>query len=142
MAGTVVAQIADVEVDTSTGQVLVKKVTVGHDCGLIVNPDGLRNQIEGNVIQGSSRALMEEVNFDSAGVKNLNWNTYPIIRFHEVPDIDIVLIDRRELPPMGGGEASSIATGAAIGNAIFDATGARLRQVPFTPDRVRRALEK
>ncbi len=142
MAGTVVAQIADVEVDTSTGKVIVKKVTVGHDCGLIVNPDGLRNQIEGNVIQGSSRALMEEVNFDSAGVKNLNWNTYPIIRFHEVPDIDIVLIDRRELPPMGGGEASSIATGAAIGNAIFDATGARLRQVPFTPDRVRRALEK
>jgi len=142
MAGTVVAQIADVEVDTSTGKVTVKKVTVGHDCGLIVNPDGLRNQIEGNVIQGSSRALMEEVNFDSAGVKNLNWNTYPIIRFHEVPDIDIVLIDRRELPPMGGGEASSIATGAAIGNAIFDATGARLRQVPFTPDRVRRALEK
>ena len=142
MAGTVVAQIADVEVDTSTGKVTVKKVTVGHDCGLIVNPDGLRNQIEGNVIQGSSRALMEEVNFDSAGVKNLNWNTYPIIRFHEVPDVEIVLIDRRELPPMGGGEASSIATGAAIGNAIFDATGARLRQVPFTPDRVRRALER
>jgi nicotinate dehydrogenase subunit B len=142
MAGTVVAQIADVEVDTSTGKVTVQKVTVGHDCGLIVNPDGLRNQIEGNVIQGSSRALMEEVNFDSAGVKNLNWNTYPIIRFHEVPEVDIVLIDRRELPPMGGGEASSIATGAAIGNAIFDATGIRLRQVPFTPDRVRRALEK
>ena len=142
MAGTVVAQIADVEVDTSTGKVTVQKVTVGHDCGLIVNPDGLRNQIEGNVIQGSSRALMEEVNFDSAGVKNLNWNTYPIIRFHEVPEVDIVLIDRRELPPMGGGEASSIATGAAIGNAIFDATGLRLRQVPFTPDRVRRALEK
>jgi CO/xanthine dehydrogenase Mo-binding subunit len=140
MAGTVVAQIADVEVDTSTGRVTVRKVTVGHDCGLIVNPDGLRNQIEGNVIQGSSRALMEEVNFDSAGVKNLNWNTYPIIRFHEVPDVDIVLIDRRELPPMGGGEASSIATGAAIGNAIFDATGARLRQVPFTPPRVLRAL--
>ena len=85
---------------------------------------------------------MEEVNFDSAGVKNLNWNTYPIIRFHEVPEVDIVLIDRRELPPMGGGEASSIATGAAIGNAIFDATGTRLRQVPFTPDRVRRALGK
>jgi nicotinate dehydrogenase subunit B len=142
MAGTVVAQIADVEVDTSTGKVTVQKVTVGHDCGLIVNPDGLRNQIEGNVIQGSSRVLMEEVNFDSAGVKNLNWNTYPIIRFHEVPEVDIVLIDRRELPPMGGGEASSIATGAAVGNAIFDATGIRLRQVPFTPDRVRRALGK
>ncbi len=142
MAGTVVAQVADVEVDKSTGKVTVKKVTVAHDCGIIVNPDGLRNQIEGNVIQGSSRALMEEVNFDSAGVTNLNWSTYPIIRFREVPDVDIVLIDRRELPPMGGGEASSIATGAAIGNAVFDAVGVRLRQVPLTPDRVRREVEK
>ena len=101
MAGTVVAQIADVEVDTSTGKVTGQKVTVAHDCGIIVNPDGLRNQIEGNVIQGSSRALMEEVNFDSAGVKNLNWNTYPIIRFREVPEVDIVLIDQREMPPHG-----------------------------------------
>lgn len=140
MAGTVVAQIADVEVDRSTGKVTVKRVTVAHDCGIIVNPDGLKNQIEGNVIQGASRALMEEVNFDAAGVRNLNWNTYPIIRFREVPDVDIVLIDQRSMQPLGGGEASSIATGAAIGNAIFDAVGARLRQVPFMPARVLRAL--
>ena len=140
MAGTVVAQIADVEVNRSTGKVTVRKVTVAHDCGIIVNPDGLRNQIEGNVIQGASRALMEEVNFDAAGVKNLNWNTYPIIRFRDVPDVEIVLIDRRDMQPLGGGEASSIATGAAIGNAIFDAVGVRLRQVPFTPARVLRAL--
>jgi CO/xanthine dehydrogenase Mo-binding subunit len=140
MAGTVVAQIADIEVDRSTGKVTVTKVTVAHDCGIIVNPDGLRNQIEGNVIQGASRALMEEVNFDAAGVKNLNWNTYPIIRFRDVPDVEIVLIDRRDMPPLGGGEASSIATGAAIGNAIFDAVGVRLRQVPFTPARVLRTL--
>jgi CO/xanthine dehydrogenase Mo-binding subunit len=119
---------------------MVKKITVAHDCGIIVNPDGLRNQIEGNVIQGTSRALMEEVDFDSAGVKNLNWNSYPIIRFREVPDVDIVLIDRREMPPMGGGEASSIATGAAIANAIFNAVGVRLRQAPFTPARVLRAI--
>ena len=139
-AGTVVAQVADVEVDKSTGTVTVKKVTVAHDCGIIVNPDGLSNQIEGNVIQGTSRALMEEVDFDSRGVKNLNWSSYPIIRFKEVPDVDIVLINQRDMPPMGGGEASSIATGAAIANAIFDATGVRLRQAPFTPERVLRAL--
>jgi CO/xanthine dehydrogenase Mo-binding subunit len=142
MAGTVVAQIADVDVERSTGKVTVKRVTVAHDCGIIVNPDGLENQIEGNVIQSTSRALMEEVNFDSAGVRNLNWNSYPIIRFRDVPEVDIVLIDQRTMPPLGGGEASSIATGAAIGNAIFDAVGVRLRQVPFTPDRVRREVEK
>jgi len=100
----------------------------------------LKNQIEGNVIQGASRALMEEVTFDAAGVTNLNWKTYPIIRFRDVPDVDIVLIDQRDMQPLGGGEASSIATGAAIGNAIFDAVGVRLRQVPFTPQRVLRAL--
>jgi nicotinate dehydrogenase subunit B len=94
------------------------------------------------VIQGCSRALMEEVDFDAAGVKNLNWNTYPIIKFSEVPEVDIVLINRPELPPMGAGEASTTATAAAIGNAVFDAVGVRLRQVPFTPDRVRRELEK
>jgi CO/xanthine dehydrogenase Mo-binding subunit len=140
MAGTVVAQIADIELDKSTGKVSVKRVTVAHDCGIIVNPDGLRNQIEGNVIQGTSRALMEEVNFDAAGVRNLNWNTYPIIRFREVPEVDIVLIDQRAMPPFGGGEAASIATAAAIGNAIFNAAGVRLRQIPFTPARVMRAL--
>jgi CO/xanthine dehydrogenase Mo-binding subunit len=142
MAGTVVAQIADVDVERSTGKVTVRKVTVAHDCGIIVNPDGLKNQIEGNVIQGTSRALMEEVIFDAAGVRNLNWNTYPIIRFRDVPEVDIVLIDQRAMQPLGGGEASSTATAAAIGNAIFDAVGVRLRQAPFTPDRVRREVEK
>jgi nicotinate dehydrogenase subunit B len=140
MAGTVVAQVADVEVDKSTGKVIVKKVTVAHDCGIIVNPDGLRNQIEGNVIQGASRSLMERVDFDSAGVKSLNWQSYPIIRFSEVPDVEIVLINRPALQPMGGGEAASITIGAAIANAIFDAVGVRLREVPFTPDRVLRAM--
>jgi CO/xanthine dehydrogenase Mo-binding subunit len=140
LAGTVVAQVADVEVNRSTGKVTVKKVTVAHDCGIIVNPDGVRNQIEGNIVQGCSRALMEEVNFDSAGVKNLNWNTYPIIKFSEVPAVDIVLINHPELPPMGAGEASTTAVAAAIGNAIFDAVGVRLRQVPFTPERLRNEL--
>jgi CO/xanthine dehydrogenase Mo-binding subunit len=142
LAGTVVAQVADVEVNRSTGKVTVKKVTVAHDCGIIVNPDGVRNQIEGNIIQGCSRALMEEVNFDAAGVKNLNWNTYPIIKFNDVPEVDIVLINHPELPPMGAGEASTTAVAAAIGNAIFDAVGVRVRQVPFTPERLRNELGK
>ena len=142
MAGTVVAQVADIEVNRSTGKIIVKKVTVAHDCGIIVNPNGLRNQIEGNVIQGASRALMEEVNFDANGVKSLNWADYPIIRFSEVPDVDIVLINQPALEPMGAGEASSIATGAAIANAFYDAVGARLREVPFTPDRVLRAIRE
>ena len=140
LSGTVVAQVAEIELDKSTGKVTVKKVTVAHDCGIIVNPDGLRNQIEGNVIQGASRALMEEVDFDSAGVKSLNWQSYPIIRFDEVPDVEIVLINQPAMQPMGAGEAASIATGAAIANAIFDAVGVRLRQAPFTPERVLRAL--
>src|SRR4029453_4995562 len=99
-------------------------------------------QIEGNVIQGCSRTLMEEVIFDSAGVKNLNWNSYPIMKFTGVPEVSLVLSNHPERPPMGAGEASTTAVAAAIGNAIFDAVGVRLRQVPFTPERVRNELEK
>jgi nicotinate dehydrogenase subunit B len=140
LSGTVVAQVAEIELDKSTGKVTVQKVTVAHDCGIIVNPDGLRNQIEGNVIQAVSRALMEQVNFDSAGVTSLNWQSYPIIKFDEIPDVDIVLINQPEMQPMGAGEAASIATGAAIANAIFDAAGVRVCEVPFRPERVLRAL--
>ena len=140
LARTLVAQVADVEVNRSSGKVTVTKVTVAHDCGIIVNPDGLRNQIEGNVIQSVSRALLEEVHFDAAGVTSLDWNSYPIIRFSEVPDVEIVLINQPQMGPLGGGEASSIATGAAIANAIFNAVGVRLHEAPFTPARVLGAL--
>jgi nicotinate dehydrogenase subunit B len=140
MAGTVVAQVAEVEVDKSTGKVTVKRITVAHDCGLIVNPDGLQNQIEGNVIQGISRGVMEEVQFDSNGVKSLDWRSYPIITFADVPDVDIVLIDHPEMPSLGAGEASTITVAAAIANAVFDAVGVRLYEVPFTPQRVLSAL--
>jgi CO/xanthine dehydrogenase Mo-binding subunit len=136
----VVAVIAEAEVDKSTGDVTVKKVVVAHDCGLIINPDGLKNQIEGNVIQGTSRALMEEVLFDSTGIKTLDWSSYPILRYEKIPQIDIELIDRPEMPALGGGEPSIGPVPAAIANAIFDATGARLREVPFTPERVLKAM--
>jgi len=140
-ANTMTAAVAEIELDKSTGEVTVKKITLAHDCGLIVNPDGLKNQIEGNIIQGVSRALLEEVQFDASGQKNLDWDSYPVIRFDQVPDIDIVLINRPEMQPLGGGEPSIVPVTAAIGNAIFDATGARLRRTPFTPQRVLAALK-
>jgi CO/xanthine dehydrogenase Mo-binding subunit len=129
-----------VEVDKTTGQVAVQRITLAHDCGLIVNPDGLKNQIEGNILQGVSRALLEEVLFDENGVQNLDWNSYPVISYERIPEVEIVLIDRPEMPALGGGEASIVPITAAIGNAIFDAVGARLRQAPFTPQRVLAAL--
>ena len=140
-ANTMTAAVAEIEVDKSTGEVSVKKITLTHDCGLIVNPDGLKNQIEGNIIQGVSRALLEEVQFDSTGQKNLDWDSYPVIRFNQIPDIEIVLINRPEMQPLGGGEPSIVPVTAAIANAIFDATGARLRRAPFTPQRVLAALK-
>jgi nicotinate dehydrogenase subunit B len=141
-AGSICGAVAEVEVDKATGHVVVKRFTLSHDCGLIINPDGLKNQIEGNIIQGVSRALMEEVKFDGSGITTLDWSTYPVIRFPEVPEIDIVLINRPEMPALGGGEPSSAPIAAAIANAIFDATGVRLREAPFTPERMLAGLKK
>ena len=141
-ADAICGAVAEVEVDKATGQVTVKRFTLSHDCGLIINPDGLKNQIEGNIIQGVSRALMEEVKFDASGIKTLDWSTYPVIRFPAVPEIDIVLINRPEMPALGGGEPSSAPIAAAIANAIFDATGVRLREAPFTPERMLAGLKK
>jgi CO/xanthine dehydrogenase Mo-binding subunit len=108
---------------------------------LIINPDGVKNQIEGNVIQSLSRTLKEEVKFDEYRVTSIDWETYPILKFSEVPEIDIVLLNRPDQPALGAGEASQVTTAAAVANAIFDATGARLRQIPFTPERVKAALD-
>ena len=133
--------MVDVDVRPNAGTVRVRRVCVAHDCGLIVNPDGLRNQIEGNVIQAISRTLKEAVRFDTTRVTGVDWNGYPILRFSEIPDaIEIELIDRPSEPSMGAGEAATSPIPAAIANAIFDATGVRLRDVPFTPERVRSAL--
>ena len=136
----IVACVAFVTVDTTTGVVRVPRVVVAHDCGLIINPDGVKNQIEGNVVQSLSRALKEEVKFDEYRVTSVNWETYPILKFSEVPEIDIVLLDHPNKPALGAGEASQVTTAAAVANAIFDATGVRLRQIPFTPERVKAAL--
>jgi nicotinate dehydrogenase subunit B len=133
---------AEVDVNPSDGTVRVTRVTVAHDCGIIINPDGLTNQIEGNVIQGISRALKEEVTNDEHLVTSLDWSTYHILTFPEVPDeIQVELIDHPDAPAWGAGEISICPMGAVIGNAIFDATGVRLRTLPYTPARVLAALK-
>jgi nicotinate dehydrogenase subunit B len=135
-----VACIADVVVDRKSGHVRVERLAIAHDCGLIVNPDGLRNQIEGNAIQAMSRTLKESVAFNTSGVTSLDWHSYPIVRFSDVPDIQIALVNRPHEPILGAGEATTTVIAPAIGNAIHDATGVRLREVPFTSDRVLAAL--
>lgn len=116
------------------------RVVVAHDCGLIINPDGVKNQVEGNVIQTISRTLKEELAFDASNVISVDWQSYPILTFDEVPEMETVLINRPELAASGVGEPASCPVPAAIGNAIFDATGARLTEIPFTPDRVLAAM--
>ena len=132
----------EVAVDRASGRIQVRRITCAHDCGLIVNPDGLRNQVEGCILQTLSRALHEEVKFDRSRVTSVDWASYPILRFPEVPPVEVALIDRPEMPPVGAGEAATAPVAAALANAIFDATGVRLRTVPFTPARVESALAK
>src|SRR6516165_5376522 len=134
------AWIADVAVNTKTGDVSVTRVVAGQDSGLMINPDGVRHQIEGNVIQSTSRALMEEVAFDRTFVTTREWGAYPIIGFPDLPDIDVLMLLRQDQPPLGVGESASVPSAAAIANAIFDATGVRFREPPFTPERILRGL--
>ncbi len=139
--GTRVAAIAEVDIDRSTGKIWVKRFVVAHDCGQIINPDGLAKCIEGNVVQGISRTLWEEVKFNDKTVTTIDWVSYPILDITESPEkIETVLIDHPEIVPSGAGEPSIRPLAAAIANAIFDATGVRMRRVPFSPDRVKQAM--
>jgi nicotinate dehydrogenase subunit B len=137
---TYVGAVAEVEVDRATGHVRVTRVYVVHDCGQIINPNGVKAQIEGNVIQTVSRTLKEEVTFDRSMITSLDWASYPILRFPELPEIEIELIDRPTEKPWGAGEPTAAVIPSAISNAIFDATGARLRSVPFKREKVKAAL--
>ncbi|QRG08444.1 molybdopterin-dependent oxidoreductase [Xanthobacter dioxanivorans] len=134
------AWVAEVEVNTATGDVKVSRVVVGQDSGLMINPAGIEHQIHGNVIQSTSRVLKEQVGFTDTAVASREWGAYPILTFPEVPVINVVLMPRPDEPPLGSGESASVPSAAAIANAIFDATGVRMREPPFTPDRVRAAL--
>jgi CO/xanthine dehydrogenase Mo-binding subunit len=139
--GTYVGTIAEVEVNRKTGVVRVTRLVCSHDCGLIVNPDALKSTIAANLVQSLGRTTKEEVMFDRSNVTSVDWNTYKVARASDVPAVvDIVLINRPDLPPGGAGEPSSRPTAAAIANAVFDATGARVRQIPLTPANVKAAL--
>ena len=135
-----VAMGMEVAVERSSGRIKVERVACAFDCGQIINPDGARAQVEGSILQTLSRALMEEVQFDRSRVTSVDWSSYPILRFPDVPKLDIALIDRPTEPPLGAGEAACTTVAAALANAVFDATGARLRTVPFTPERVKATL--
>jgi nicotinate dehydrogenase subunit B len=140
--GTYVGTVAEVEVNRKTGAVRVTRFVCAHDCGLIINPEALRTTIEANLIQSLGRALKEEVMFDRSNVTSVDWKTYPVARASDVPDhVEVVLINHPELPSSGAGEPSSRATAAAIANAVYDATGARVRQAPLTPARVKATLD-
>jgi nicotinate dehydrogenase subunit B len=136
-AGCYVAVVAEVEIDRD---LRLTRVWAAVDAGLVVNPDGLANQAEGGITQAASWTLTEEVRFDAAGVTTRDWTTYPIMGFIEAPEVHVELIPRADEPPAGAGEAFAGPTAAAIGNAIYDATGVRLRDMPFTRERLLRAL--
>jgi len=138
---TYVGAVAEAEVNRRTGEIRVPRFYVFHDCGQIINPDGLKNQIDGNVIQTVSRTLLEELTGDHSMVTSLDWASYPILTFPAVPEVVIELIDRPNEKPWGASEPSAAVIPSAISNAVFDAIGVRLRSVPFAPAKVKAAMQ-
>jgi CO/xanthine dehydrogenase Mo-binding subunit len=145
---TVVAQIAEVEVNRRTGHVWVKRLVCAHDCGLVINPEGLRRTIEGGMLHTLSRTLHEEVTFDTEKVTSVDWASHPTLTHADTPaQIDVVIVNgdpnpsRPDLPHYGAGETAHKPLMAAVANAVFDATGVRLRRVPFRNARVLAALK-
>jgi nicotinate dehydrogenase subunit B len=135
--GAYCAVVAEVEAES---EVRVEKLTIAVDAGLVINPDGLRNQIEGGAVQSTSWTIKEQVKFDRTRVTSSDWETYPILRFTEVPKVDIVLLDQPDQPCLGAGEAAQGPTAAAIANALYDAIGVRVRDLPLTPENIVAAM--
>jgi nicotinate dehydrogenase subunit B len=136
-----VAMVAEIDVEIATGRLIATRFVVAQDCGPISNPDGMKNQLEGGLLQGYSRAIGEEVTWNASGLTSVDWRTYHSLPFgFAVPKIESVLINRTEGEAMGAGETAITIVAAAVANAIYDATGARIREVPFTPERVKAAL--
>lgn len=134
------AWVVDLAVDAGSGRITIEKVVVGQDTGMMVNPDGVRHQIHGNVVQTLSRVLKEQVRFDADGVASREWGSYPLLTFPEIPPIEVVLMPRQSEPPLGAGESASLPGAPALANALFDALGVRLRRPPFVPETVLAAL--
>jgi nicotinate dehydrogenase subunit B len=135
-----VAMGMEVAVERASGRIRVTRLVCVQDCGLVINPDCVRNQVEGCILQGLSRTLIEEVAFNRDGVTSLDWGSYPVLAFTDVPPLEIDLVDRPTEPPMGTGEAAGTPVPGALANALFDATGVRMRTAPLRPDRVKAAL--
>jgi len=132
-----------VAVDKRSGQVHLQRAVVAQDCGLVVNPDTVTDQLEAGVIQNLSRALKEEVTFDNSKITSIDWVTYPIMTFPEIPDaVEVILLDRPNDPPGRVGEPASEVVWPALANAIYDAIGVRMREMPFKPERILAALQE
>lgn len=138
---TYVAAVAEVEVTRSTGAIRVTRFWCTHDCGQMINPDGVKAQVEGNIVHTLSRTLKEQLTFSRSAVTSLDWSTYQVIMMPEVPEIIVELIDRPTERPWGAGEPAAAIVPSAVSNAIFDATGVRLRSIPYTPARMRAAIQ-
>jgi CO/xanthine dehydrogenase Mo-binding subunit len=141
-AGAYVAAMGEVEVDRATGQVRVKRIVCAQDMGVVINPEGATIQMEGALFMGLGQALTEEVRFRGGQVLDKNFDTYQIPRFSWLPKIETILVENKETSPQGGGEPPIVAVAAMIGNAIFNETGARLYELPMTPERVKAALAR
>jgi nicotinate dehydrogenase subunit B len=141
LSRTYAAVVAEVEVNRSSGAIRILRIAMTHDCGQIINPDGLRNQIDGSILQTISRTLIEELKFDRSMVTSLDWASYPILTFPDIPEIVVDLINQPNAPPWGAGEPCAAVVPSAISNAVFDATGVRLRSIPYTPDKVKAAMK-
>ena len=141
-AGTYVALMAEVKVDAATGRIRVARIACAQDMGVVINPDGATMQMEGCIMMGLGYALSEEVRFDGGRILTKNFDTYELPKFSGMPALDTVLVKNDELSPQGGGEPALVPVGGAVANAVFDATGARLTEMPMTPDRVKRALSE
>lgn len=136
------AWIIDIRIDPASGRIAVDRITVGHDAGMMINPDGVRHQVHGNIIQALSRTLLEQVTFGAQGVTSREWGAYPIINFTDIPEVDVLLMPRQDEPPMGVGESASLPCAPAVANAIFDATGLRLCTPPYTAEKLRQTLHQ
>ena len=134
------ALVVDIEIERSSGKIALTRASIAFDCGFVLNPDGLVNQVEGGLLQGLSRALHEQVKFDRQRVTTRDWNDYPILTFAELPEVKTQLIARPDEPWGSAGEAGTVATAAALANAVFDATGKHPRRLPLNPEFVRTLL--
>jgi CO/xanthine dehydrogenase Mo-binding subunit len=141
-SGAYVATMAEAEANKETGEVQVKRVVCAQDMGLVINPEGAKTQMEGCITMGLGYALTEEIHFKGGEIFDLNFDTYEIPRFSWLPKIETVLIDAPDLPPQGCGEPAIVCMGAVIANAVYDATGARLLQLPMTPERIKEAMKQ